>query len=236
MNLQTNYHLTWDIVGTKAETPTVTTLVLRPRGEMPHYIPGQYLTVLLPGFEPEEGKSYSIASIPSDPYLSLTVRAMSGFSRALREKHVGDTLLTTSPYGFFYPEEPVQEMVLLAGGIGIVPLMSIARGLFASGNAELVTLLYSNRTSRDVVYHGAITELVGAHENFSVEYFFTRDEAHSENSHTGRITDYPSLFSRTSYDSTSFFICGSMAFTRDIWKMLRSLGVPHTALYTEGFF
>jgi ferredoxin-NADP reductase len=71
---------TWRIVARRVEAPHVHSLVLEAIGERPAFTAGQYLTVRIPGFEPCEGKSYSISSTQHDTQLMLTVKEMGSFS------------------------------------------------------------------------------------------------------------------------------------------------------------
>ncbi|QQR64488.1 hypothetical protein IPH92_02870 [Candidatus Kaiserbacteria bacterium] len=227
----------WTIVEKKEEAPLVSTLFLRAESEQPNFIAGQYLTVQLPGFEPAEGKSYSISSAPHDPLLTLTIKEMGNFSRALLAHEVGTILTTSTPYGFFYPDEPrAPHLIFIAGGIGITPCMSMIRSLLHTAPDTHITLLYSNRTEADIIFKDTLTTLASNHPTFSIHHFLTREDiVETDTQHRGRLTE-ASLVEYTKIPEADYFLCGSMDFTKSLWSHLRTLHIPSTKIYTEGFF
>ncbi|HXK39573.1 MAG TPA: FAD-binding oxidoreductase, partial [Candidatus Paceibacterota bacterium] len=170
------------VIGTKAETPDVTTLSLAfERGVQPSFIPGQYVTVYVPELGTPEGKAYSISSAPDDPFLSITVKKMGRFSDHLCELQKEQKLAVSAPYGFFYSEEAATPLSMVAGGIGIIPLMSMIRHLVRNDPKRLLSLWYSNRTTRGIVFRDELAELERSTPSLSVHHHVTR-EAVSESS------------------------------------------------------
>ena len=235
--MQSNSNVSYTIVEKRDEAPDVFSLVLEIDGERPPFIAGQYLTVRLPHFEPVEGKSYSIASTPSEKNITLTIKAMGEFSRAILAHEVGDTITTSLPYGFFYPEpDESSGLAFVVGGIGITPCMSIIGDLLEHNYQKPITLFYSNRTRADIVFKNTLDSLAQNHPNFKIHYFVTREETAESEFHTGRMTaDFITTHTPSPHE-TDFFICGSIDFTKDMWKSLKTGGIDHTRLFTEGFF
>ena len=232
-----NKTYTWTIVEKKEETPMVSTFFLRAEGEQPNFIAGQYLTVRLPDFEPTEGKSYSISSAPHDPLLTLTIKEMGSFSRAILAHKIGNTLTTSTPYGFFYPDFPLApHLIFIAGGIGITPCISMIRSLLRTTPDTHITLLYSNRTEQDIIFKDTLATLASTHPTFSIHHFLTRENiVETGTTHQGRITEATLAKFATIIDA-DYFLCGSMDFTKSMWSHLRALHIPSTKIYTEGFF
>ncbi len=229
--------ITWTVKEKRSEAPDVETIILEAEGERPSFIAGQYLTVRLSGFEPAEGKSYSISSIPRDTHLSLTVKAMGNFSRAILSHNAGDALTTSLPYGFFHPEsDECGPRAFVAGGIGISPILSIIEDLLVNGYTENLTLFYSNRTRADIVFKKRIDALVREYSNFTAHYFITREKECGEEYTEGRMTSEYITTHLTHSAENDFFICGSIDFTKSMWTELKHAHIPHTRLYTEGFF
>lgn len=232
-----NNTCTWTIIEKNPEVPGVFSLVLEAKSERPDFIAGQYLTVRLPGFEPAEGKSYSISSAPHEKYLTLTIKEMGNFSRAILAREVGTELTTSHPYGFFYPDTPhASHLIFIAGGIGITPCMSIIRDLTQNEDVPNITLLYSSRTRESIIFRDELALLSEQFPALTVHHFITRETIEeTEHLHNARINK--DAFARTPHLHTSdIFICGSMDFTKSMWALLRSLEVPTTHMYTEGFF
>lgn len=227
----------WTITGIREEAPKVKTLILTAKEVRPQFISGQYLTVLLEGFEPSEGKSYSISSSEKDNALELTIKEMGVFSKALSSLSVGDTLTTSAPYGFFYPEvNRERDFVFLAGGIGITPTISMIDTLCRREYPKNIFLFYSNRTVADIVFKERLAILEAENPQLQVTHFITREKVSNSSYKEGRMTGQSLLETLQNPKESDFFICGSIDFTKGMWSELRNGGIEHNQLYTEGFF
>lgn len=229
--------ITWTIVEKRAEAQQVETLVLEPTRERPTFTAGQYLTVLLPGHEPAEGKLYSISSAPYEPQLTLTIKQMGKFSQALLELPVGGHLTTTAPYGFFYPEADDEgSLVFLAGGIGITPIYSIIKQLVHDEDQRPLHLHYSNQTEADIVFAKGIKSLQTKSDNLHVAHYLTREPAAIPQFQMHHMTADDILSPLPDPATATFFLCGSTDFTRGLWQTLRDAAIAPAQIYTEGFF
>jgi ring-1,2-phenylacetyl-CoA epoxidase subunit PaaE len=230
---------TWTISAMCSETHDTKTIFLEPLHEKLSYNAGQYLTVLLSGFEPAEGKSYSISSAPHDTYVSLTIKSLGKFSNAILSHKIGDTITTSTPYGFFYPDpSQIRPRALLAGGIGITPCFSIIRDALHQNFPMPLHLFYSNKTESDIIFKKNLEVLSAAHPRLHVHQHITREIAAQPPATQGHITKkhITTALEDTDIDDTDFFICGSISFTKDMWLVLKSIGVSQASIYTEGFF
>lgn len=230
--------VTWNIVAIHEETHDTKTLELEvAEGERPSFHGGQYLTVLLEGYLPLEGKSYSISSTPHAPHLSLTIKKMGAFSTRLLEHNVGDTLKTSLPYGFFYPEDDsVSDLVYVAGGIGITPCISMIESLLTKGYPHPITLWYSNKTEADIIFKNRIHTLTETYSHFTAHIHLTRESGNDPQYTYGRMQASRIREHLKDPTTTDFFICGSIDFTKTLWKELKTEGINPNHLYTEGFF
>ena len=227
----------WKIVDIKAETPSVNTLYLECLSKRPEFIAGQYLTVKLPGHDPVEGKAYSISSAPYQHLVSITVKRLHNYSLALLKKQIGDIIVTSPPYGFFYPEaEDTGPLVFLAGGIGITPCVSIIAQLLHEKDPRPLYLYYSNQKLEEIAFAKKLADLKQTHPNFSLTTFLTREESVCTPHHTGRMTAERVLSSMNNSKAATFFLCGSQYFAQDLWRQLKDIGVAPEQIYTEGFF
>lgn len=228
---------TWTIADKREETPNVYTFSLTMDIPRPNFIAGQYLTIKLPGYNPVEGKAYSISSAPHEKHVTLSVKKIGNFSAEILAKEIGDTIITTAPYGFFYPEEDdTDTLVFLAGGIGITPCISIIDQLSSDKDNRPLHLFYSNQTVADIVFHERLLELANQNKNFAYHSYITRQADVPTPHDKGRINVPDILEKLHTPRSDTFFICGGMYFTRDLWKALRQASVPAENIYTEGFF
>lgn len=235
--MQLDNELTWNIIDIKEGAPNVISLFLKPKGERPSFIAGQYLTIKLQGLGPAEGKAYSISSAPHEEELRITIKKIGTFSSYLHKLKISDELKTSQPYGFFYPEpEEENDIVFIIGGIGITPALSIIKDLTYKKSTRPIHLFYSNQTEKDILFAEELSELKKQNPNLSVQHFITREKPKTETLTAGRMTPDKIINLVPASDVAEFFLCGSMDFTKSLWKDLKDGGVDTYRLYTEGFF
>jgi ferredoxin-NADP reductase len=176
--------LTWrlaTLVETVPETARATSLVLDVPGWEGHR-PGQHVDVRLTaedGYQAQ--RSYSIASPPEAPRLTLTVERLPDGEVSpylVDELRPGDRLELRGPIGgYFVWEVPLGgPLLLVAGGSGIVPLMAMLRHRAAAGSAAPCRLLYSSRTYEEIIYRADLERLAAAGGGPEVFHTLTRSQ------------------------------------------------------------
>lgn len=125
------------------------------------FSPGQYVHLSIPDLvDPIRGagRDFSIISMPGEATLSFVTRTSdSPFKRALMALPVGSTLVCDGPFGsFILPESSAQPIVLVAGGIGVAPFLSMLRSVESLHRPYKIKLLYGNKDEASVAY---LTEL-----------------------------------------------------------------------------
>jgi ferredoxin-NADP reductase len=220
------------------ETPDVVTLLfIDKEGKQPDFIAGQYITVLFPDLDVPSGKAYSLSSVPNDQSLAITVKKLKpgNYSARLHTLQVGDELLISEPYGFLNPKFDV-PLVMIAGGVGIAPLMSIMRDTLTNDPQHKIELWYSNQTINSIVFKEKLENLAENFSNFHIQHFITRQKNLPANYESGRI-DVALILSKQKPDHSKFyFICGRENFVGDIWRALVAAGVAENKIATETFF
>ncbi len=123
---------------------------------------GQYIDIMLPG---GRRRSFSIASAPQDSQLlELQVRRVSGgeFSEPLFTHAVRSALLNIEgPLGQFTYRAGTAPMLLVGGGTGIAPLLSILRHLIGNGIERDMAVYWGVRSERDLYAQAVLDELIG---------------------------------------------------------------------------
>ncbi len=229
--------VTYGVVGSRPEAPGVTTIEFIGDGRENSFAPGQYLTVYLPESDTPVGKVYSISSAPHEPVMEMTVRDIGTFSHYLATLRIGDSFTGSLPYGFFSPQGDENPLVMIAGGIGITPFRSMLRDARERTPLREVCLFHSVRNSEDALFRTEFELLNEVFNNFSFHHFITREAVgESETLHEGRVTAERILSHAHLSQQTEFLICGSIGFTRDMWRSLRSEGINPDMMYTEAFF
>jgi propane monooxygenase reductase subunit len=124
------------------------------------FTPGQYVDLQVPGTELR--RSFSIANLPGDRRLEFLVRAYPGgaFARVLEAGlEAGTSITFTGPYGSFRLTESDRDILMVAGGSGMAPVLAILRELAEQASGRKVRFFYGARTSADLFHQELIDEL-----------------------------------------------------------------------------
>jgi len=235
--------LTWQpgtVVELVPETPRATSIVLELPG-WPGHRAGQHVDVRLTAADGYQAqRSYSIASAPEDGYLVLTVGSVPDGEVSpylAGELRPGDELELRGPVGgYFVWDDSIREPVLLvAGGLGIVPFRSMLRHRQAARGDVAVRLLYSARSLEDVIYREELMRLA-AYDEVDIRFALTRQWPRTWHGHSGRIDSR--LLSEVSWsavDRPRVFICGPTPFVETAASTLAAQGQPPDRIKTERF-
>lgn len=229
------------VVQVRAETPLARSLLLDVPG-WPGHRPGQHVEVRLTaedGYQAQ--RSYSIASAPGAGLLMLTVQQLEGGEVSpylTAEARPGDVLELRGPIGghFVWDGGGLQPLLLLAGGAGMVPLMSMLRHRAALGGPAPAALLYSCRRAADILYREELLELAGAVGGPRVRFALTRDPQ-GEPADFHRRVDAAMLAAvgLPPADRPLAYICGGSGFVEAAAEGLLRLGHPAERIRTERF-
>ena len=125
-----------------------------------HFLAGQYVNVAIPGTT--ETRSYSFSSKPGNRLTGFVVRNVpNGKMSEFLSKTVqaGDQMSFTGPFGSFYLRNVVRPVVMLAGGTGIAPFMSMLQVLEEKGSEHPVRLVFGVTNDFDLVAIEKLNEL-----------------------------------------------------------------------------
>jgi ferredoxin-NADP reductase len=226
------------------ETATVTTLRLRVVDWRGH-LAGQHVDVRLTA---EDGytatRSYSIATPAAPrgvPTIEITVQEttngeVSPFLAYIAG--VGDQLEVRGPIGgwFTWQAEQTEPIQLVAGGSGVVPLMSMLRSADASADRGRMRLLYSTRSPETVIYRAELDSRAASTEPSPVVYRFTRSGGASDAAMIGRI-DALTIMDSTIPASVqpTCYVCGPNGFVETAAALLIDAGHDPRFIRTERF-
>ena len=220
------------------ETPSVKVF----RAELPEdadvdFYPGQFFMVsLVDDNELKISRAYSIASSPlNKSYLEIALNKVGIFSTKLFSLKEGALLKFKGPYGkFYFSDEIKDDVVLIGGGTGITPLMSIIRYCNDKKLANNVKLVYSTRTPDEIIYRKEIEQIRMYNKNFDFVATITRPEQeHNWSGRTGRI-DLGLLKEYINNPRGSiYFLCGPKELVSSIIQMLEGLGVTKEQIKTD---
>jgi len=221
------------------ETPSTKTLrMVSESGYLPPFQAGQYVNLFVEAQGVRSSRPYSIASAPTQrAYYDLTVKAVpDGFVSLylLEEVKPGDRLSSTGPAGGFFhnPLSHSNEVVYLAGGSGITPMMSMIRELTDRGLDRQVHLFYGSRMPEDIIYREELERLAEAHDNFKLDFVISEPEE-GYRGLTGFI-DANLLQDRLGdLRKKTFFLCGPEAMYKFCQKELEGLGLRRKQIRVE---
>ena len=199
--------------------------------------PGQYLTLRAEIGGNDLRRTYSIASCPGDPLLVGIKRQPQGrFSGFAQNLQPGDVLRVMPPRGRFVFRGQ-SNILLLAAGSGITPIISIACHALAAGSR--VTLLYGNRSKSSVMFLSRLIALKDTHlERFSVLHCFSQDSGPL--GFHGRVTgDWIKRLARAGHFESEaidgIFICGPGQMIATLTEELKGFGFDGDRIHSESF-
>ena len=203
------------------------------------WVPGQYLTLRAVVDGQDIRRSYSIASLPGKP-LTVGVKhveggAFSSFAQALTP---GTSLQVMPPEGRFTCKDEAQ-LVLIAAGSGVTPMVSMAADALARG-AE-VTLIYGNRNTESIMFREALDGLKDRYvDRFTLIHILSR-EPQDVALLNGRITGekVAALARAGAVDlvgADGVFLCGPGDMIDDVASMLATQGIAKERIHFERFF
>jgi ferredoxin-NADP reductase len=236
--------VTWQaayLVSRKDETAEAVTLVLGVPG-WPGHLPGQHVDVRLTaddGYSTQ--RSYSIAAPDHDAQVELTVQVVADGEVSpflARRLAVGDPVELRGPIGgwFVWHPQSTRPSLLLAGGSGVVPLMSMLRARHEAGSTPPMLLAYSVRTPAEVIYADELARRVVRDEGLTVQMVFTREAPAGSARPTGRVTREELVtWVEQLGVNTDVFVCGPTGFVDAVADMLVEVGVEARLVRTERF-
>jgi len=225
------------------ESPDVSTIEFSPAeaDEAYDYLPGQFHFVTLRRGRglPVEEHHFTISSSPTRrDALESTIKASGDFTRTAAQTRRNDLAVIDGPYGTFsylhHPRE--KELVFVAGGIGITPLMSMLRHIRDTGGQRKVRLFYANRSEEDIVFHGELLEMEREEsEWFRYLPYLTRP-SEEWRGRTGRVSAREILETAgEDHRSRGYYVCGPAAMINQTVAGLRKAGVSSKRIHSEAF-
>ncbi len=220
------------------ESELITSFYLEPTdgGALPAFQPGQYLTLVLNVKGQELRRNYSLSDAPGKPWLRISVKREAGglASNWLHDDvQVGQELQAQAPAGDFVLDEATRPLVLVTGGVGITPAMSMLEANAASGRP--IHFIHAARHGGVHAFRDRVEELAAQHANVSATYVYEQPRG-TELPHTaGRVNqDLLGQHLPADRDVDVYFI-GPKPFMQAIYQIGRDLGVQSNRLRYEFF-
>ncbi len=227
-----------------SETPSVKTLRLLPASNeefLPFtFIPGQFMNLAFWIGGARMNRSYSISSSPTNrAYLDLTVRRepRGAVSRHIDDLlKVGDDIEAGGPVGrFTFTGTEADSIVLIAGGVGITPMMSIALYLTQQEWPGDIFFFYACRAPKDFIFAKQIGDLERQNPHLHVIVTMSSTDSTDWQGPQGRLSKALFMQRVPRLASRRFHLCGPPAMMDAVKEILAELGVPAEQVKTESF-
>lgn len=206
------------------------------------YKPGQFVTLELPIEGRLLRRSYTISSSPSRPYtISITVKrvAKGWISNWLYEEmKPGFELDLTGPHGHFTcVDHPARKILMIAGGSGITPIMSMLRWIADTATPADIVLINNVRSPDDVIFGSELLYLSGRLGS-SLRLAIVPGSLKPGQAWNGICAKFDEALLRSlapDFLEREAFVCGPGGYMAAIKEMLLSLGMPAERYHDESF-
>jgi predicted ferric reductase len=202
------------------------------------YAPGQFAFVSFRSKHvSREPHPFTLSSTPSRPgTLQFTIRASGDWTRTIEHLSEGDQARIQGPFGRFGHlfTTPDREMIMIAGGIGITPMLSMLRFMADHRDPRPVTLIWANRSPERVVYADEMADLSDRLAGLRQVNIYTLDTKTGKRAKRLDREALKQLVGHNSRDS-AVFICGPLKMMIQVKADLKALGFPARSIFTESF-
>lgn len=229
------------------ESSEVKSFYLKPKdqGVIADYLPGQYLSVKLfvPGLGHEQIRQYSLSSAFNPKYYRISVKKEHHaynpegvVSNLLHHKKTGDEIWVSAPSGLFHAGiESNQPLVLISGGIGVTPLLSMLETNKNKLQENTTVWLHSCRNESVHAFKEQV-DLLNKDSEWLTSHIFYETFTQNENNSVreGRI-DLAELKDEVLIDHAKYYICGPEVFIKVQYNSLIKLGIAKEDILYEEF-
>lgn len=236
------------IIRKQVESTEISSFYLSPcdDGPLPIFHPGQYISVRI--FITESGlyqpRQYSLSQAPGEKTLRISVKREAGngtspqgvISNLLHTQyHEGDVVEVSSPYGdFFLNETSERPVVLLSGGVGITPMLSMSEYLYQQSTHRRVYFIHSSRNRAVHAFKGRTDQL--ASQGMSVYYYYSQEKPISSQdlNVSGGYIELSQVLPED-YRQCDYYVCGPIGFMHRYLGELNALGIEAEQIHAELF-
>lgn len=223
------------------EDEAVTSLYLKASdgSKLPEFIAGQFIAIRLRNEDNTltKHRQYTLSMKSNGEFYRVSVkREEKGFlsKKLCDEVKIGDTLEITVPIGKFILKDNGKPLVLIGGGIGVTPMLTMAYDAISSGRK--IHLIYSIPNSKNHSFKEEIEKLC-ENNNFKSNVFYTRpngtDILRKDSYIKGRMSK-KWMIDNLPKDG-DFYFCGPVPFMKDVYHNLISMGIEKEYVNFEMF-
>ncbi|MFZ3206676.1 MULTISPECIES: glycine-betaine demethylase subunit GbcB [Pseudomonas] len=203
--------------------------------------PGQFVTLELEIDDQPVMRSYTISSSPSVPYsFSISIKRMPGgkVSNWLHDNlQEGQELAVHGPVGLFNAIDfPADKVLLLSGGVGITPVMSMTRWFYdTNANVDMV-FVHSARTPKDIIFHRELEHMAARINNFSLHIICEKHgQGEAWAGYRGYLNQKMLELMAPDFMEREIFCCGPTPYMNAVKHLLENNGFDMQHYHEESF-
>ena len=198
-----------------------------------------YFSILQKGFS-KEFHPFTFSSSPNDTKISILIKELGDYTSKLGVLQIGSQVLIDGPYGRFKPlNATLEELVFIAGGVGITPFLASLEILKESTPNRKVTLIYGMRTQSDLIKSDYFKNLQKSMSNFLYISVLSDDDEWAGECgfiDQSRLENYAACEDiEPSNQKKEYFICGPPEMIKKVKKSLKLMNVAPKFIHTEKF-
>ncbi|MGV0837529.1 benzoate 1,2-dioxygenase electron transfer component BenC [Mycolicibacterium thermoresistibile] len=230
--------------GTVVELQRLSATTVRFGVEIPNrdelaFLPGQYVNFEVPGAGEGVSRSYSFSNAPHEPRLTFLVKLTPGgaMSTYLTERAaVGDAISFTGPHGSFFLRDTERPVLLLAGGTGLAPILSMLRKMRAEGSHRKAHLIYGVSTDADLVELETLAAFATELSGFTWDYCVSDPSSTAPNKGPERAYVMSLMRPEHLYDGdVAIYLCGPPPMVESVRTHVNDAGIEPVGFYYEKF-
>lgn len=243
------------VIKKEKESDNITSFYLTPTDEsaVPGFKPGQYITVRVPSpCGHTTMRNYSLSDKPGQPHLRISVKretppaadTPAGYVSNFLHDNIeqGMILEIAPPSGEFYLDHATQNadrpLVLMAAGIGVTPLLSMALSLQEYAPARKVIFIHACLHENVQPFRAVLDDMAKANKNFSVHYCYSeaapKETQRRPDAHEGFVNG--AFVQKLLPDmQADYYFCGPKPFMVNIYHDLLARGIPANQVHFEFF-
>ena len=224
------------------ESSSMRTLTLKPEnGKVDKYLPGQFGFIRIKG-EGISGEEhpFSITSEPTNTSeISMTIKNLGDWTADIYKVKPGSRARLTGPYGRFsplmYPSD--KAVVLVAGGVGITPMLSILRYFRKNEKDRKTVLFWGINSSTELIFPDEFTAFQREMKNFTLVPVISKEPDYKgEKGYiTSEIMERVLKDNKIRLEDAQYFICGPAVMQKLVIGGLKSKGVSRQSIHFESF-
>lgn len=229
------------------ESDEINSFYLKPEDnkEIADFYPGQYISVstFIPELGYKQPRQYSLSSYSNSEYYRISVKKEISqnttpdgiVSNALHNKKEGDMIEVSAPAGVFFADpEAKNPLVLVSGGVGLTPMMSMVETNKNSLQKNRTVWIHSCRNENVHAFKDTIEELNNENEWLTSFVFYETLPESETNAIEGRI-DLQQIKKEILIEDAKYYICGPAIFIKVQYQSLVALGVDRENILYEEF-